>query len=142
MSAPRSIGRCTSFWKVQPRESEAGRLRRSEFDFPLVDKERTWRILDVMEPISKAHNCSVARVVLAWLLTRPIVTSVILGAKRGDQLHDNLAAAELTLTDEEVSLLDGVSALPPEYPGRMLSVQDVGRTGKSERPVWDKTMTS
>ncbi len=36
------IGRCTSFWKVQPRESEAGRLRRSEFDFPLVDKERTW----------------------------------------------------------------------------------------------------
>ncbi len=69
--------------------------RRSEFDFPIVDKERTWKILDVMGPIAKAHDCSPARIALAWLLTRPIVTSVILGAKRLDQLQDNLAAIEL-----------------------------------------------
>ena len=55
--------------------------RRSEFDFPIVDKERTWKILDVMAPIAKAHDCSPARIALAWLLTRPLVTSVILGAK-------------------------------------------------------------
>ena len=51
--------------------------RRSEFDFPLVDKERAWKILDVMAPIAKAHNCSPARISLAWLLTKPVVTSVI-----------------------------------------------------------------
>src|ERR1700731_4088776 len=66
--------------------------RRSEFDFPIVDKERAWRILDVMAPIAKAHNCSPARISLAWLLTRPVVTSVILGAKRLDQLEDNITA--------------------------------------------------
>ncbi len=116
--------------------------RRSEFDFPIVDKERTWRILDVMTPIAKAHRCSPARVALAWLLTRPVVTSIILGAKRLDQLQDNLAAVELKLSDDEIEQLDRVSALPPEYPAWMLSVQEVGRTGKTERPVWDKMITS
>src|ERR1700682_1181669 len=66
--------------------------RRSEFDFPIVDKERTWTILEAMGPIAKAHDCSPARISLAWLLAKPVVTSVILGAKRLDQLRDNLAA--------------------------------------------------
>ena len=64
--------------------------RRSEFDFPVVDKERAWKILDVMKPIAKAHNCSPARAALAWLLAKPVVTSVIIGAKRLEQLQDNL----------------------------------------------------
>ena len=91
--------------------------RRSDYDFPIVDKERTWNILDVMAPIAKAHGCSPARVSLAWLLARPVVTSVIIGAKRLDQLQDNLAAVELTFTEDEVRQLDEVSVLPPEYPG-------------------------
>ncbi len=101
--------------------------RRSEFDFPIVDKERTWKILDVMAPIAKAHGCSPARISLAWLLTKPVVTSVILGAKRLDQLQDNLAAVELKLTKEEIKQLDEVSTLPPEYPGWMLSTQTADR---------------
>ena len=101
--------------------------RRSEFDFPIVDKERTWKILDAMAPIAKAHGCSPARISLAWLLTKPVVTSVILGAKRLDQLQDNLAAAELKLTKEEIKQLDEVSILPPEYPGWMLSTQSADR---------------
>jgi aryl-alcohol dehydrogenase-like predicted oxidoreductase len=101
--------------------------RRSEFDFPIVDKERTWKILDAMAPIAKAHGCSPARISLAWLLTKPVVTSVILGAKRLDQLQDNLAAAELKLTKEEIKQLDDVSTLPPEYPGWMLSTQSADR---------------
>ena len=101
--------------------------RRSEFDFPIVDKERTWKILDVMAPIAKAHACSPARISLAWLLTKPVVTSVILGAKRLDQLQDNLAAADFKLTEEEVKQLDEVSALPPEYPGWMLATQSADR---------------
>jgi len=101
--------------------------RRSEFDFPIVDKERTWRILDVMAPIAKAHGCSAARISLAWLLAKPVVTSVIIGAKRPDQLADNLAAADLTLTPDEMKRLDEVSVLPPEYPGWMVAFQNSNR---------------
>src|SRR5271154_6993818 len=97
--------------------------RRSEFDFPIVDKERTWKILDVMAPIAKAHNCSPARISLAWLLAKPVVTSVIIGAKRIEQLQDNVAAVDIKLTAEQIKQLDEVSALPPEYPGWMLPFQ-------------------
>jgi aryl-alcohol dehydrogenase-like predicted oxidoreductase len=101
--------------------------RRSEFDFPLVDKERAWKILDVIAPIAKAHGCSAARISLAWLLAKPVVTSVIIGAKRLDQLQDNLAAVEIQLTEEEIKQLDEISALPPEYPGWMLPRQSANR---------------
>ncbi len=106
--------------------------RRSEFDFPIVDKERAWRILDVMAPIAKAHDCTPARISLAWLLTKPVVTSVIIGAKRPDQLHDNLAAVDLKLSEEELKQLDEVSALPPEYPGWMLPFQGASRLDPSK----------
>jgi aryl-alcohol dehydrogenase-like predicted oxidoreductase len=110
--------------------------RRSEFDFPLVDKERTWKILETIAPIAKTHDCSPARIALAWLLAKPFVTSVILGAKRLDQLQDNLAAIDLKLSEEELAQLDEVSALPPEYPGWMLNVQNADRLGVVERPAW------
>ena len=109
--------------------------RRSEFDFPIVDKERAWKILDAIAPIAKAHNCSPARVSLAWLLAKPVVTSVIIGAKRLDQLTDNLAAVDLTLSTEEIKLLDDVSALPPEYPGWMLPFQGANRLKDVPRPT-------
>jgi aryl-alcohol dehydrogenase-like predicted oxidoreductase len=101
--------------------------RRSEFDFPIVDKERTWNILDAMAPIAKAHSCSAARISLAWLLTKPVVNSVIIGAKRLDQLEDNIAAVELRLTEDELKRLDEVSALPSEYPGWMIPRQNQTR---------------
>jgi aryl-alcohol dehydrogenase-like predicted oxidoreductase len=103
--------------------------RRSEFDFPLVDKERAWRILDVMRPIGEALGCSPARIALAWLLHQPAVTSVIIGAKRTDQLQDNLASGDVKLSPEELQQLDQVSQLPPEYPGWMLPVQGASRLG-------------
>ena len=101
--------------------------RRAEFDFPIVDKERTWRILDVMRPIAATHGCSPARIALAWLLNQDVVTSVIIGAKRKDQLDDNLAAVDLKLSPEELKQLDAVSTLPPEYPGWMLPFQGASR---------------
>ena len=101
--------------------------RRSEFDFPLVDKERAWRILDMMRPIAESHGCSPARIALAWLLHKPVVTSVIIGAKRPDQLKDNLAAVDVKLSPEELQQLDEVSQLPPEYPGWMLPFQGASR---------------
>jgi aryl-alcohol dehydrogenase-like predicted oxidoreductase len=117
--------------KFSRNNQKAEGARRSEFDFPIVDKERAWRILDVMAPIAKTHGCSPARVALAWLLTKPVITSVIIGAKRIEQLQDNLAAVELKLTDDELRQLDDVSALPPEYPGWMLPFQSADRLDPS-----------
>src|ERR1700716_4018301 len=107
--------------------------RRSEFDYPLVDKERTWRILDAMAPIAEAHDCSPARISLAWLLAKPVVTSVIIGAKRLEQLQDNLAAVDLKLTEDEIKQLDEVSALAPEYPGWVLPIQGADRLKSVDR---------
>jgi aryl-alcohol dehydrogenase-like predicted oxidoreductase len=115
---------------------KAADSRRTEYDFPLVDKERAWNILDVMAPIAKAHGCSPARVSLAWLMAKPVVTSVIIGAKRLDQLQDNLAAIELTLTRDELRQLDEVSTLAPEYPGWVLPFQGADRLGLVDR--WER----
>jgi aryl-alcohol dehydrogenase-like predicted oxidoreductase len=101
--------------------------RRSAFDFPLVDKERTWQILDVLRPIAQSRAVGVATVALAWILSKSFVTSVIIGAKRVDQLRENLAASDLQLTGDEIGKLDEVSALPPEYPGWMLPFQNSNR---------------
>ena len=103
--------------------------RRSGFDFPVVDKERAWTIIDALRPIADAHGCSPARVALAWALSRSAVTSVIIGAKRMDQLQDNLAAVDLVLNDEELARLETVSALPPEYPGWMIGAMGADRMG-------------
>jgi aryl-alcohol dehydrogenase-like predicted oxidoreductase len=117
--------------------------RRSEFDFPIVDKERTWRILDTIAPIAKKHDCSAARISLAWLLAKPVVTSVIVGARRLDQLQDNLGAVNLELTDEEIKQLDDVSTLPPEYPGWVFPLQSQVRSGAADRPAyWDARQSS
>jgi aryl-alcohol dehydrogenase-like predicted oxidoreductase len=97
--------------------------RRSSFDFPPVDRARAFRAVEAMRPIATAHGVSVARVALAWVLRKPAITSVIIGAKTLDQLGDNLAAAELTLSDAEMNALDEVSKLPREYPGWMFERQ-------------------
>lgn len=108
--------------------------RRTGFDFPIVDKERAWKIIDVLIPIAKSRNVSAATIALAYVLAKPFVTSVIIGAKRLDQLHDNLAAAELKLSADELNKLDEVSALPPEYPGWMLPFQGANRLENLPRP--------
>lgn len=97
--------------------------RRTNFDFPLVDKPRAFRCVDAMRPIAQAHQVSVAQVALAWLLARPAVTSVIIGAKSVEQLEDNIASIKVRLTDQDLKALDAVSQLPPEYPGWMLAMQ-------------------
>ncbi len=101
--------------------------RRSSFDFPPVDRERAFRIIDAARPIAQAHDASIARVALAWLLHQRAVTSVIIGAKTREQLLDNLAAADLELSADELASLGAVSALPPEYPGWMLERMSADR---------------
>lgn len=76
-----------------------------------------------MRELAEARKVSVAQVALSWLLHQPVVTSVIIGAKRVDQLDDNLAATAIKLNADELARLDKVSALPAEYPGWMLERQ-------------------
>lgn len=97
--------------------------RRAAFDFPPVDQARGDVVLDTMDGIAKAKNVSVARIALAWLLHQPHVSSVIVGAKRVDQLADNLAAVDVTLSADELASLDKASRLSPEYPGWMIERQ-------------------
>lgn len=91
--------------------------------------------IDTLKPIAEAHGTQPAGIAPAWLLTRPVVTSVLVGAKRLDQLEANLAAAELALTEDEIRRLDEVSALPPEYPGWMVEFQRSNRLEPVERRV-------
>jgi len=101
--------------------------RRVAFDFPPVDKDRAWKCVDAMREIGNARGVSVARVALAYVLAKPFVTTVIVGAKTMEQLDDNLEAAKLALTPGEMKALDDVSALPSEYPGWMLARQGAER---------------
>ena len=97
--------------------------RRQEVDFPPVNKARAFDCIDVMREIADAKGVSVAQIALAWLLHQPAVSSVIIGAKRAEQLAENLAATSIALNDDELARLDAVSALPREYPGWMLERQ-------------------
>lgn len=108
-------------------ETEQG-ARRASFDFPPVNKERAFDIIDVLQVIAKEKDVSVAQLALAWLLHQPVVTTVIIGAKKADQLEDNLKAVDITFTPEELQKLDEISRLPAEYPGWMLQRQGADRS--------------
>jgi len=108
---------------------EGAEGRRANFSFPPVDAARADAVLDAMEPIAAAHGVSVAQVALAWLLSRPHVTSVIVGAKRLDQLQDNLGSVDVELSEDDLQTLDEASALPREYPGWMIERQAEYRQG-------------
>jgi aryl-alcohol dehydrogenase-like predicted oxidoreductase len=83
---------------------------------PVRDEEALYDIVDVLVEIAEDRGVSPAQVALAWLLGRPAVTSIIVGARTDEQLADNLAAADLKLSDDERARLDAASALPLLYP--------------------------
>lgn len=113
--------------KYGPGAPGNGEGRRASFNFPPVDEEKAWPIVAIMRDVARAHDATVASVALAWILARPFVMSIIIGASRMDQLEQNLAAADLRLTADELARLDEASALTPEYPGWMLERQAAGR---------------
>jgi aryl-alcohol dehydrogenase-like predicted oxidoreductase len=98
--------------------------RRSKFSFPPVNLEKGYDIIDVMIQIASKSGASAAQVALAWLLHRPAVTSVIIGARNGEQLKDNLGSVDVKLDEADLKALDEVSQLTPEYPGWMFNADD------------------
>ncbi|WP_223650406.1 aldo/keto reductase [Hymenobacter psoromatis] len=104
------------------RENQKGEGRRSGFDFPPVDKDLAFNIIDKLRPMAEAKGSTVAALALAWLLHQPVVSTVIIGAKKMDQLEDNLTAIDVKFTSDELKELAEVSQLAPEYPGWMLDL--------------------
>jgi aryl-alcohol dehydrogenase-like predicted oxidoreductase len=106
------------------RTSEASAdSRRAKFTFPPVHPEKGFEIVDVLASVAAKRGATVAQIALAWLLHQPVVTSVIIGAKKQSQLKDNLGAVDVKLETEDLQQINQVSALSPEYPGWMLGAQ-------------------
>lgn len=106
---------------------EGGRL--AGVDLIPVDKEKVFDILDVLRPMAAGKGISVAQLSLAWLLHRPAVTTIVIGANKLEQLKDNLGAVEVSLSAEEMQALDAATRLPKEYPGWVLEYTMKDRIG-------------
>ncbi len=130
-SSPDDVSRHTSGWSEPP----------------IRDKERLWNIVDVMVKVGKAHGVSAAQVALAWIATRPGVANIIVGARTEAQLKDNLAAAKLKLSAEELTALEDVSLQPLDYPYWHQCASAANRLGPADmalhaphvarsKPIW------
>jgi len=115
------------------RDNKDAAARRATFDFPPVDKDRAYGIVDAMRKIADLHGVSVAQIALAWILAHDVVTSVIIGARKLEQLDDNLRSVDVTLSSEELKALDEASRLTPEYPAWMDVLPSDRRPGEERR---------
>ena len=106
--------------KYSREDDKKGDGRRANFDFPPVNRDRAFDIVDKLRPMAESKGASVAQLALAWLLQQPAVTTVIIGANKMEQLDDNVKAIEVKFTEDEFKQIDEVSKLPMEYPGWML----------------------
>jgi aryl-alcohol dehydrogenase-like predicted oxidoreductase len=114
--------------KYSRKIQKTGNSRRDSFNYPIIDKEKAYDIIDLMHRIGEDHQATVAQVALAWLRKKPGVTSIIIGAKKHKQLLENITSAELQLNHDEMDQLDNISALTTEYPLWMIQRQMEGRT--------------
>ncbi len=109
--------------KFSPGDSNPDNSRRSSFDFPPIDKDRAYKCIEAIRPIAQKHNASVAQVALAWILSNKAVSTIIVGARKLEQLQDNIKATKLVLDGDDLAALGTVSSLPIEYPSWMLALQ-------------------
>jgi aryl-alcohol dehydrogenase-like predicted oxidoreductase len=83
---------------------------------PPVDSEHVYRIVDMLDELAKETGKSVPQIALNWLLQRPSISTLIIGARTEEQLRQNLAAVGWQLTAQQIARLDAVSAMTPAYP--------------------------
>ncbi|MBR9763213.1 MAG: aldo/keto reductase [Rhodobacteraceae bacterium] len=95
--------------------------RQSTLDFPPIDRVRGEPLIKVLRAVAEKHGCQPAQIAIAWLLAQPVVSTVLVGARRVPQLQDNLVATGIRLDAEDMARLETVSALPREYPGWLLN---------------------
>ncbi len=116
--------------KYSRNAAKAEGTRRDAFDFPPIDKEKTYDIIDVITEIGEQRGVSVAEVALAWVRLQKGITSTIIGAKNVDQLNANIKSIDLQLSANDLQKIDEVSALSKEYPGWMVERQSADREPK------------
>ncbi|MEL6181550.1 MAG: aldo/keto reductase, partial [Myxococcota bacterium] len=114
--SPLASGFLTGKYVKDQQPPEGSRLAQWKERYANFDNPRNWRIIDAVRSVAKELEATPAQVSLAWLLRKPAVTSVIFGARSVEQLEDNVKAAELTLSDEAMALLDEASAFDVGYP--------------------------
>ena len=134
--SPLAGGLLSGKYDLSP-EGAKGEGRRANFDFPPVDLKRAVPLVATMQGMADKRGVSVAQIALAWLLYQPVVSTVIVGAKRADQLADNIAACDVELVAAELEKLDELSALPREYPGWLFAMQGgyiAGKVSERRRP--------
>jgi len=100
--------------KFNRNTEKAGESHRDTFDFPPINKEKAYDIIDVIAEIGREHNVSVAEIALAWVRRQKGVTSTIIGEKNVDQLIANIKSTEVTLSADDIKKIDDASALPRE----------------------------
>jgi len=101
--------------------------RRTNFQFPAIDEARGFDAVEALDEIAKKKGVTVPQVALAWLLAQPGITSIIIGANKMSQLEDNLKAADLELSAEDVEQLSRTTTPPSMYPQWMIERQNEGR---------------
>ncbi len=101
---------------TRDKQPEDGRLAKGWTEPPIHDQERLWTIVDALLAVASAHNRSAAEIALAWLLTRPAVTTLVVGARTDAQLKANLACVDIVLTKEQLDSLESASRTPLAYP--------------------------
>ena len=112
------------------RDSDKIGSRRDNFDFPPINKDKTYDIIDVITEVGKQHNTTPAQIALAWVRQQNAVTSTIIGAKNIEQLKDNIRSVSVELTTDELQKINEVSALTKEYPQWMVERQSADREQK------------
>jgi aryl-alcohol dehydrogenase-like predicted oxidoreductase len=90
--------------------------RRGAFDFPPVDLDQGFALIDKLQPIAQRHQASIAQIAIAWVLANRAVTSVLVGATKLSQLEDNLGSLKIRFSDEEMREINAATALAPRYP--------------------------
>lgn len=117
--------------KFRRGEEGPDEARRSEFDFPPIDKERGYDVVEVLDELAQEKGTTIPRLALAWLLHQEGISTVIIGARNMDQLEDNLGSAEVGFSDQDLERLDEVSASRRPYPQWMIDFQ-TGRVQPEE----------
>ncbi len=127
--SPLSGGLLTGKYKRNGTKEE-GRL--NNFPFPPFHEERAYDVLDVLIPMAEEKQSSVSKLALAWLLHQPVVSSVIIGATKINQLEDNITSVEVVFTAKELNQLNEVSKLPIEYPGNVIEIMTADRNSGTD----------
>jgi aryl-alcohol dehydrogenase-like predicted oxidoreductase len=114
--SPLAGGFLTGKYRKDQEPPEGARLQHWKDRYQRFDNERNWRIIDAVDAVAKEHGTTCAQIALAWLLHKETVTSVIFGARTVEQLEDNLDAADIELSAEQMARLDEASAFDLGYP--------------------------